>query len=343
MRCAVAGLLALLLAACADSSTPVAAGGGASSSGGGSSSGGTTPPNPASLCVSNSCGTQRTLLTIPDAENIQFSDDGRLFVSGGTNVFEITRSGQTFSAKPLIAAGCNATGLAIRANTLYANCFNGMLHAAPLAASAATQALLQPIHNLGVTSANGLVDGPDNTLYVVNGPITQTPIVIKLTLDPADPLKVNTQATWLATGLQAPNGIQRRGNTLVIMNSNPLAAQGTQLIAVDIQPNGSAGTPRTIATLTPVGDDFTITGDHYLVVDYGTGGATLLGPDGSTRQSIMAATFESPSHIEVTRGPLFKPGQLLVTEKGVIGDNTSSNGNVLTLFHPSSDSAPLPP
>lgn len=299
--------------------------------------------DPATLCVSNSCGSKLKLLAIGDAENIQFSDSGRLFVSGGTNVYEITRSGQIFESHALLDGSCNFTGLAIRANTLYANCFNGHLYAAPLGSSAATQAKLADIYSTGLASANGLSEGPDNTLYIVNGPITDDARVVKLTLDPADPLKVTGQVNWLTSEVQMANGIQRGGNTLYIMNSNALAAEGTQILAVPIQPDGSAGPVEIRTHLFAIGDDIALVGDYFLTTEYVTGGASLLKPDGTAAQSISAGTFESPSHIEVTRGPLFKPGHILVTEKGIIGDNDSPIGNALTLFYPSSDPQPIPP
>lgn len=304
---------------------------------------GNTAIDPATLCMSNSCGTRLPLLAIGDAENIQFSDSGRLFVSGGTNVYEITRSGQTFESHALLDGSCNFTGLAIRANTLYANCFNGHLYAAPLGSSAATQAKLVDIYSTGLASANGLSEGPENTLYIVNGPITDAPRVVKLTLDAADPLKVTAQADWLTSEVQMPNGIQRRGNTLYIMNSNALAGAGTQILAVPIQSDGSAGAVEVRAELFAIGDDIALVGDYFLTTEYVTGGASLLKPDGTAAQSITAGTFIGPSHIEVTRGPLFKPGQILVTEKGLLSEPDSPIGNTLTLFHPSSDTQPIPP
>jgi len=314
-----------------------------SSSAGGSTPEGNAAIDPTTLCVSNSCGTRLPLLAIGDAENIQFTDSGRLFVSGGTNVYEITRSGSVFESHALLDGSCNFTGLAIRANTLYANCFDGRLYAAPIGSSTTTQAKLVEIHNSGLASANGLSDGPDNTLYIVNGPITDAPRVVKLTLDAADPMTVTAQADWLSSGIQMPNGIQRRGNTLYIMNSNALAGAGTQILAVPIEPDGSAGPVAVRAALFAIGDDFTLVGDHFLSVEFVTGGASLIKPDGTVAQSIRTGTFIGPSHIEVTRGPLFKPGQILVTEKGLLSEPDSPIGNTLTLFHPSSDTQPIPP
>src|SRR3546814_15542515 len=105
---------------------------------------------PATLCVDNQCGEKTVLLTIPSAENILFADDGRLFVSGGSNVFEITRDDDAYTATALYDRSCNFTGMAIVGEALYAACFDGQLYAAQLDAHPA----LQPIHALGLGAPN---------------------------------------------------------------------------------------------------------------------------------------------------------------------------------------------
>src|SRR3546814_13967439 len=66
---------------------------------------GESATDPATLCVDNQCGEKTVLLTIPSAENILFADDGRLFVSGGSNVFEITRDDDAYTATALYEIG----------------------------------------------------------------------------------------------------------------------------------------------------------------------------------------------------------------------------------------------
>src|SRR3546814_7617747 len=128
---------------------------------------GESATDPATLCVDNQCGEKTVLLTIPSAENILFADDGRLFVSGGSNVFEITRDDDAYTATALYDGSCNFTGMAIVGEALYAACFDGQLYAAQLDAHPA----LQPIHDLGLGAPNGLAAGPDGTLFISNGPL----------------------------------------------------------------------------------------------------------------------------------------------------------------------------
>ena len=57
-----------------------------------------------------------------------FSNEGRLFVSGGQSVVEVVKNGDDFRGPTLVSSGvCNFTGLAIARNTLYANCGDGTL------------------------------------------------------------------------------------------------------------------------------------------------------------------------------------------------------------------------
>lgn len=309
-------MLALALGACSDS--------------GESSSDSTAGVDPATLCVDSDCGEKTVLLTIPDAENLLFSSSGRLFVSGGTNVFEIRRDGETYAATPLYDGSCNFTGLAIRAGTLYANCFDGRLYAAALTA----QPQLQPIHEFGLGAPNGLVDGPDGDLYLVNGPLATTalpdPKIVRLKMDPLDPLKVQEQSDWFSAGLLGPNGLQRRDRTLYVSNTG-LGGLG-EIRKVDIAADGSAGAASQVVSFLSLPDDFSLVGDSILAAYFSNGRIALIGPDGTVRARTALQSFSFPSQVRVGQPPLFRNDELLVTEKGILGDNNSPIGNRLSVF-----------
>lgn len=287
------------------------------------------------LCVASACGTKTKLLDIPGAENILFTPEGRLFVSGGTNVFEITRDATGWHANPLSATSGNFTGLVQIGNTLYANCFDGTLYAATLSA---TPALL-PIHALGLAAPNGLTTGPTGELYVVNGPLATSslpnPKIVRLRLDPANPLHVIEQTDWLTTGLSFPNGIQRRGSTLYFSASTAVPPQLGQIKTVEILANGNAGVPQTLASFNGLPDDFTFTADNILAVSYSNGQIFLIGADGQVQSQTNPLSFDSPSQVRQGQAPLFAANELLITEKGVIGlPPTPGYGNALSVFRP---------
>jgi len=303
----------LPLAACTDSPDPVAV-------------------TPASLCVASSCGSKTRLVTIPDAENLLFTPNGRLFVSGGTNVFEIGKSGSVFTATPLLEGSCNFTGLALRGEVLYANCLDGQLYAARLTA----QPRLAAIHRYGLASPNGLAAGPDGELYAVNGPLATSalpdPKIVRLRFDPIDPLRVTEQSIWLALDplLSQPNGVQVQGRTLYFSESSA-PTQG-RITTVDIQADGRPGTPQVLTSFNSLPDDFSLSGGLLLASYFSSGQIGLFNASGALVSTTDPMSFDSPSQVRLGQPPLFAPTDVLVTEKGLIGENESTNGNVLSVF-----------
>lgn len=299
----------------------------------GSDGGGSLPaPSAASLCVSSSCGSKTRLVTIPDAENLLFTPGGRLFVSGGVNVYEIGKSGNTYTATPLLEGSCNFTGLALRGEVLYANCFDGQLYAARLT----PQPRLQAIYALGLAAPNGLAAGPDGELYVVNGPLASSalsdPKIVRLKLDASDPFKVVERVEWLTFNplLSQPNGVQVRGRTLYFSESSAPSFGRIQQVAINA--DGSPGTPQTFASFNSLPDDFSLAGESLLAAYFSGGQIALFDANGALISATDANSFDSPSQVRLGQPPLFATTDVLVTEKGLIGDNDSTLGNVLSLF-----------
>lgn len=297
--------------------------------------GGSNNVRAADLCVASDCGEKIQLLPIPDAENILFAPDGRLFVTGGLNVYEITKADDgSFSSTPLSAQECSFTGMAIRNGILYAvGCGNQLL-----AGVLTAQPVLEPIYQFtGMCIANGTALGPDGKLYVVDEPLNVNPPaeclppdpkIVRLTIDPADPLHIIEQEVWvqgsplgllflnLDTTLRFPNGLVRDGNTFY-------STDGGTVFAVDYQPDGSAG-PVTPLFFEPTAhDDLALAGSDGLVVtDFFTGKIVLISRTGALLQQTQPLTFSFPSAARLGMPPMFEPTDILVTEKGVIAENS---------------------
>ena len=309
-------VLALLLAGCGNS---------------GSDDGGAN--DLLALCVDSICGEKTALLTIEQAENIFFTDDGRLFVSGGTNVFEIKREGDGYAATPIFSGTGNFGGMTQRGDVLYVNCFtDSHLYAARLTATPT----LAPIHDTGLGIPNGMTAGPSGEIYIVNGPIPTSglpdPKIVRLTFDPADPMKVTEQTDWLTLTGNFPNGIARSGRTLFVANSTPILPTLGEVLRIEIGDDGMPESPSSIATFDSLPDDLSVAGDSLLVALYSNGYIAHLTLDGELLAQTDPLSFEFPSQVRVGQPPLFSADEILVTEKGLIGDTLSPIGDSLSVF-----------
>ena len=157
-----------------------------------------------------------------------------------------------------------------------------------------------------------------------------SPKLVKLSLDAADPMKVLSQATWLDLQGRFPNGVQRKGNVIYFTESQ-LPNLG-QLSAVQIQADGKAGTPITVVALSTIPDDFSILADGFAVTYFVTGQVVRLGVNGQVISQFSEGTFTTgTSQARQAVPPMFSATDLLVTEKGLLGESFTPIGNRLTL------------
>lgn len=278
------------------------------------------------FCLTTDCAERIPLVGIPDAENIHFTPEGRLFVTGGSNVYEITQLGELqFEATPLTEAGCNFTGMAQREDTLYVVCGDGQLFAAPLEDVGS----MAPIFQMdGMCIANGTALGPDGHIYVVDEPLDPSclppaPKIVRLRVDPTDPMRILAQELWLegsAAGTM-PVGLgtsSRFPNGLAVLGNRFYSTDGGTIFAVDLLEDGSAGPVEPLFFEATAHDDLSIAGDSLLVTDFFFGRILQLSLEGELLQESPPLLFSFPSAVQHGQPPMFRPDDILVTEKGLL-------------------------
>jgi hypothetical protein len=267
---------------------------------------------------------------IGDAENATFTADGRLFVTGGENIYEITKQEERYVARALYTGVCNFTGVVVRAGYLYTTCTEGsnLANLTPylLAAPVSEHMELAIIHQFEhVMIPNGIAFDERGRLFVTDF----TPLagkVVALSFQPASPLEVVRESVWHEGGHPLANGLKIFRNKVYMTDLN-------QIKVIPIEPDGSAGRLSVLASRIAVLDDLYVSDQGIVVGDFYGGQLVYYSLSGKLLKQ-TAALFRSPSSITPGRPPLVPDGALVVTEKGALGELTSSDGNRVSLYSP---------
>lgn len=285
------------------------------------------------LCVSNLCGSKTVLADLPGAEYLHFSPDGRLFAASDVNVYEVSRSGDDWITTPIGTMDCGYAGIEQLGNMLYVNGCT-QLYATELTANPA----LIPIYSYqGFGLANGLTSDPEGNLYAVNGPIASSGLVdaqvAKLLINPSNPFEILEQQRWADEGLEFPNGIDYFNGKMYISDSSLSQVQPGSVKTIELLSDGTAGAVNTLTVWPGILDDITVVdGSYILVSDYLTGMIGQVSLEGEILQNTLPLTFQNASAVLPGEPPMFSREDILVTEKGLLGDTFSPIGNKLSVF-----------
>jgi hypothetical protein len=302
---------------------------------------------------------------IPDAENTLFTSSGRLFVTGGTNIYEALDNG---SANALCPEGkYNFTGIAQVGNYLYAvateyrfdcsalnpgavNFFSptamadfassisdmfkrSVLLCAEIVPGDLAFTEIYTIENTLIP--NGMVADASGRLYIADETFLPMGKIIRLNL--SGPMNVAYQETWLdpSDNVYSPNGMSIRGNTIYFTDFNLLSLKQTSIKKVSINSNGGAGSISKLYERTSFFDDLstgTIYGtDVVVATDFVKGTLVFVKDNGKKQSSPLFETdltmFDCPSSVTFGQGPMFSDEELIITEKGMMFEHNSGFGN----------------
>lgn len=287
----------------------------------------------ANPCFTDDCAEPQALATIPDAENMAFGPNGKLYVTGGTDVFEVQPDGDSYQARPISEGGCNFTGITFIQNQLYAACGEGSFWTADLNKTPVLVKRFYQIEGMGL--ANGLVASPEgDALLVADGPLPTNNLttgkIIKINL--SAPGKASGDEIWLDVPGRFPNGLQRQGSTIFVSESVPPSFGQISRVGY-----GSDGRPKSdlqvVAALPSIPDDFSILKDGFAVTLFFDGSISKYNFLGVLQETTSRGRFETGvSQVRVGQGDGFKASDVLVTVKGLIGDTASPVGNKLVLY-----------
>jgi hypothetical protein len=320
----------------------------------------------------SACLDKDKIATVPDAENQLFTPDGRLIVTGGTGVFEIKRTGAgpvAEAASADVNGACNFTGLAQIGDWVFTACQQrpgGLLAAPDNHLLAARVEAGRPLHFVQVERAvpdpmdqlaipNGLAATPTGQLLIADYNLFASAAVARATLDlgGAVPRLAALEKNWLgpAHGISHPNGVRVKGNELFVsdvyfVKRYQFDAAGNVPLYITSPSGSTVKNEALVYQGATVLDDIQPYCGGVIISDFLGGRLVYAAPNGADAQGMPTwrvglysglQSLQQPSSVIVGRGPLFSGYDLLVTEKGVLGEFSSDYGNKLSRVKSSID------
>jgi hypothetical protein len=299
---------------------------------------------------------------ITDGENIFYTKEGRLFLTGGANIYEYTKEKGAqviYNNPPAQNMGMAQIGHFLYVISLetkekigpnsdpakyynegkvraFLEYFTDLTLSKKLMRADLNQSPLvfETVHVFeNMVMPNGMVASADGDLYVAD--LTYLPVggIAKLTISEGNPPQV-TEETWLTNtqNTLAANGMAISGRTIYFTDMN-LVTLKSAVKKVEII-NGKPGRVKTIYEGMTVFDDLDVckspSGDGVVATEFYK--SRLLFVDKNGRASFALTqnnSLEHPSSVICSGAPLFSEDVMLVTEKGRVFDPDSDMGNAL--------------
>ncbi len=300
---------------------------------------------------------------LPDGENAFFTDTGRLFVTDGISISEITDRGTVNKLftdtsgllggiaqagkwlyvlhatvkKPLPAIDLCSLFTSGNILTLLIALTDTLMDKELLRAdiSGAGTPVFTSIYTFqDVLLPNGMAADADGNLYVADQTFLPGGGIIKLTIS-ADDRPIVRQETWLSAknGASSPNGVVISGNTLYFTDFVITSTKPAKVKKVDII-NGRPGTVTIVYSALSFFDDLDIGAygnrTYIAVSDYLLNSIILISENDGTKTRLGTGKIANPSSVHFGTAPQFRSNELIITEKGLLYELYSSYGNKLT-------------
>ncbi len=319
----------------------------------------------------SACIEKEEVVHIGDAENILITSDQRLLVSGGDNIYEVDGEPGNYSREPLFKGheklgqyACNFTGIAEYGDWLFTSCVstkfliikNNHLLAARRGAGDLEFELITHPTDINdpydrLVLPNGIAFGGDGALLVADYNLFGASGIARIELDYSQekPRIQSLEKNFVSPaihGISSPNGIRVDGDYLYVSDANSVkrfsfdanhqVPEYTQDANGQTVPNGSLIWNGGLAIV----DDIMPYCNGIAFTSYLSGrlhyAASALDSSGQEHFPLLYSSpplaFESPSALAFGEvRDLFGTDQLLVTEKGLLGELESENGNRLVV------------
>jgi hypothetical protein len=269
---------------------------------------------------------------VNEAENLFFTEDGRLFVSATEDIYEIKRAEDgTFTKTDHFDGDCVVEGIVRRENYLYGVCWvmdpDLSIHSWLIAGELTEDPSFEIIGVLDdAVVPNGMTVDPEGRVYITYSAIEGQ--IVRLTFD--EPLKVAKKEIW-AEGLPNVNGIKYLNGSMYVTQLD--LSLTASFLQVPIRPDGSAGKPQKLfSRWFTVLDDVLPFDDGFIVTDFLAGTLVFWNPSRGVYAETPSKTFFSPSSVLRGQPPMFNDTQLLITEKGNFGTRDEKDGDLLSVY-----------
>lgn len=289
-------------------------------------------------------GCQPKVATIPGAENMRMTTEGRLFSTGAQGIYEVKKNGQDFTTTRLNKEACQHLGLAEKNDWLFSVCMTkypgvkilppfyrsaeASLWAYPLTADPATATMVNiaKLENFFIPNGMDALPNTDQLIiadenFVSTGGVT----LVDIDFSGDTPSVTAQKSKWISKdqGVSKANGVRVIGSSIFLTDKGSVKR-------VDLNEEGAPETAVVLYEDKTTLDDLAPFCDGVVVADFIKGLLVYTNSDGS-KQSVIQTGLFTPSSVLMTATPMFKEDAYLVTQVGRFfeQESPSAKGKIL--------------